>query len=69
MTDEELKDDIRQKIIEAAKKAKAAVMTIASPRDYIDIGKKLGVSSTFGMELGAAQRQAYNEWKEKHDVK
>lgn len=67
MSDEELKDDIGQKLIEAAERAKTAAMTFASPRDYIDIGKKLGVSSTFGMELSAAQRQAYNEWKEKHD--
>lgn len=69
MTDEELKDDLRQKIIEAAEKAKAASSVINVPRDYIDIGKKLGVSSTFGMELRSAANKAYNEWKEKHDGK
>ena len=59
-------NELEKRLIEAAVKAKTAAMTFATPRDYIDIGKKLGVSSTFGMELGAAQRQAYNEWKEKH---
>ena len=59
-------NELEKRLIEAAVKAKTAAMTFTPPRDYIDIGKKLGVSSTFGMELGAAQRQAYNEWKEKH---
>ena len=59
-------DEIEKAIIEAAVKVKKATDRIDPPRDYMDIGKKLGLSSTFGMELGAAQRQAYKEWKEKH---
>lgn len=59
-------DPIVKAIIEAAVRAKEATNKIGVPRDYMDIGKKLGVSSTFGMELSAAQRQAYKEWKEKH---
>lgn len=59
-------NELEKRLIEAAVKAKTAAMTFAPPRDYIDIGKKLGLSSTFGMELGAAQRQVYKEWKEKH---
>lgn len=59
-------NEIARAIIEAAVKAKKATDQIGPPRDYMDIGKKLGLSSTFGMELSAAQRQAYKEWKEKH---
>lgn len=59
-------DEIEKAIIEAAVRVKEATNKIGPPRDYMDIGKKLGVSSTFGMELSAAQRQAYEEWKEKH---
>ena len=59
-------DPIIKAIIEAAKKAKDATNRIGPARDYMDIGKKMGLSSTFGMELGAAQRQAYEEWKERH---
>ena len=59
-------DEIEKAIIEAAEKVKKATEQIGPPRDYMDIGKKLGLSSTFGMELGAAQRQVYKEWKERN---
>ena len=59
-------DEIEKAIIEAAVRAKKEADLIRPPRDYMDIGKKLGLSSTFGMELSAAQRKAYEEWKEKH---
>ena len=59
-------DEIERAIIEAAENAKKEADLIRPPRDYMDIGKKLGLSSTFGMELGAAQRQVYKEWKEKY---
>lgn len=36
MSDEELKDGIGQKLIEAAERAKTAAMTFAPPRDYTD---------------------------------
>ena len=59
-------NELEKRLIEAAVKAKNAAMTFAPPRDYIDIGKKLGVSSTFGMELREAASKAYYEWKERH---
>lgn len=59
-------NELEKRLIEAAVKAKTAAMTFAPPRDYIDMGKKLGVSSTFGMELREAAAKAYNEWKEKN---
>ena len=59
-------DEIGQALIESAKKVYEATKHVGPPRDYMDIGKKLGLSSTFGMELSAAQRKVYKEWKEKH---
>lgn len=58
-------DKMKNAIIEAAEKAKA-YSEVHPPIDYMDIGKKMGVSNTQGMELNAAMTQAYNEWKEKY---
>lgn len=59
-------DGVVNSIIDAAVKAREYAKT-HPPIDYIDIGKKIGVSSTQGMELSAAMNTAYSEWKEKHD--
>jgi hypothetical protein len=56
---------VERRIIEAAKKAKE-YSEFHPPIDYMDIGKRIGVSSTQGMELHAAMNKAYEEWKEKH---
>ena len=58
-------DKMKNALVEAAEKAKA-YSEMHPPVDYMDIGKKMGVSSTQGMELNAAMNQAYNEWKEKY---
>ena len=64
--EKESTDGVANSIIDAAVKAREYAK-VHPPIDYIDIGKKIGVSSTQGMELNAAMTAAYSEWKEKHD--
>lgn len=54
---------IEDEISEVAKKV-VEHNEIRPPIDYMDIGKKIGVSSTKGMELHEAMNNAYEEWKE-----
>lgn len=57
-------NDIERELIDATEKVKKCSGIVHAPIDIMDIGKKIGVSSTFGMPLSQAMNKAYYEWKE-----